>query len=150
MFRKRLCRLVTLLLRGTHHDQNRQLSCAHIDVRIVARSCTTETEDIPNGKDYPAISRFKGAVIEYCNETKWGTYKLPVDEKGKLNFEKGKIARGQSRQDSIHNAGREQSGVCSGQLQEGFQELPVCRPLGDRKCRAWLLGQTAHMAQQIL
>jgi len=37
------------------------------------------TTDIENGKDYPLISRFDNAVIEFYKETKWGSYKLPVN-----------------------------------------------------------------------
>ena len=59
---------------------------------------TQRTGDIENGKDYPAISRFRGAVIEFYKETKWGSYKLPVSEKGKIDWEKpmsleGKVTR---------------------------------------------------------
>lgn len=54
--------------------------------------------DIEGSKDYPTISRFKGSVIEFYKETKWGTYALPVNEKGKLdwkNYQKleGKVIR---------------------------------------------------------
>ncbi len=34
------------------------------------------TTDIENGKDYPLISRFDNAVIEFYKETKWGSYKI--------------------------------------------------------------------------
>ncbi|MCX6302369.1 MAG: hypothetical protein NTW82_09300, partial [Bacteroidia bacterium] len=44
--------------------------------------------DVENSKDYPLIGRFEGAVIEFYKETKWGTYKIPVDENGKINFDK--------------------------------------------------------------
>ncbi len=50
--------------------------------------------DIENSKDYPLIGRFEGAVIEFYKETKWGTYKIPVDENGKINFDKPKILEG--------------------------------------------------------
>ncbi len=36
------------------------------------------TSDVKDSKDYPLISRFEGAFIEYYKETKWDTYKLPV------------------------------------------------------------------------
>jgi hypothetical protein len=50
--------------------------------------------DIENSKDYPLIGRFEGAVIEFYKETKWGTYKMPVDDNGKINFDKPKILEG--------------------------------------------------------
>lgn len=43
------------------------------------------TTDIENGKDNPLISRFENAVIEFYKETKWGSYKLPVNEKGAID-----------------------------------------------------------------
>lgn len=57
-----------------------------------------KTTDVENSKDYPLLSRFEGAIIEFYKETKWGTYKLPVDDKGKINFNspmilKGKVTR---------------------------------------------------------
>lgn len=56
------------------------------------------TTDIENGKDYPLISRFDNAVIEFYKETKWGSYKLPVNEKGAIdwgnpNVLEGKVTR---------------------------------------------------------
>jgi hypothetical protein len=50
--------------------------------------------DIENSKDYPLIGRFDGAVMEFYKETKWGTYKMPVDDNGKINFDKPKILEG--------------------------------------------------------
>jgi OmpA-OmpF porin, OOP family len=50
--------------------------------------------DVENSKDHPLVSRFQGAVIEFYKETKWGTYKLPVDGKGKINFNAPKILEG--------------------------------------------------------
>jgi len=52
------------------------------------------TSDIENSKDYPLVSRFKGAVIEFYQETKWGTYKLPVSEKGLIDWDKPKSLEG--------------------------------------------------------
>jgi OmpA-OmpF porin, OOP family len=54
--------------------------------------------DIENSKDYPLISRFQGAVIEFYKETKWGDYKLPVNDKGKIDWKnpqtlEGKVIR---------------------------------------------------------
>lgn len=56
------------------------------------------TTDIPGSKDHPLISRFSGAVIEYYNETPWDVYKLPLDAKGKIDFDhpmllEGKVTR---------------------------------------------------------
>ena len=56
------------------------------------------TADIAGGKDYPLISRFAGAIIEFYQETKWGAYKLPVDDKGKIDWDRprsleGKVVR---------------------------------------------------------
>lgn len=44
------------------------------------------TTDVENSKDYPMVSRFQGAVIEFYKETKWGTYKLPLEDKGKITW----------------------------------------------------------------
>lgn len=52
------------------------------------------TTDVENSKDYPLISRFEGATIEYYKETKFGTYKIPLDANGKLNFDKPLILKG--------------------------------------------------------
>ncbi|MFA6316855.1 MAG: OmpA family protein [Elusimicrobiota bacterium] len=52
------------------------------------------TADIPNGQDHPAISRFKGSVLEYHNEAKWGQYKLPVGPKGDFDFDKPTVFEG--------------------------------------------------------
>jgi OmpA-OmpF porin, OOP family len=50
--------------------------------------------DIENSKDYPLVSRFQGAVIEFYKETKWGAYKLPVNDKGKIDWENPKTLEG--------------------------------------------------------
>ncbi len=50
--------------------------------------------DIEGAKDYPTISRFLGSVIEFYKETKWGSYKLPVTEKGKLDWNNPQILEG--------------------------------------------------------
>jgi OmpA-OmpF porin, OOP family len=57
-----------------------------------------KTTDIEGSQDYPTISRFEGAIIEFYKETKWGSYKLPVSEKGTLDWNKpmaldGKVTR---------------------------------------------------------
>lgn len=57
-----------------------------------------KTTDVEGSKDYPTISRFEGAIIEYYKETKWGTYKLPVSDKGTMSWKKpmsleGKVTR---------------------------------------------------------
>jgi len=52
------------------------------------------TEDIDGSKDYPTISRFEGAVIEFYKETKWGSYKLPVNDKGIVDWGNPKALEG--------------------------------------------------------
>lgn len=52
------------------------------------------TTDIEEGKDYPTISRFEGAVIEFYKETKWGSYKLPVSELGTIDWGNPKALEG--------------------------------------------------------
>ncbi|MCK5671857.1 MAG: OmpA family protein [Spirochaetales bacterium] len=44
------------------------------------------TSDIENSKDSPLLSRFEGSVIEFYKETKWGSYLLPVSEKGTISW----------------------------------------------------------------
>ncbi|MBN2415456.1 OmpA family protein [bacterium] len=56
------------------------------------------TADIEGAKDYPTISRFNGAVIEFYQETKWGTYRLPVSDQGTVDWDRpmsleGKVIR---------------------------------------------------------
>ncbi|HEB11511.1 MAG TPA: hypothetical protein ENI06_09915 [Spirochaetales bacterium] len=65
---------------------------------LVSNVFAQRTTDVENSKDYPLVSRFKGVIIEFYKEIKWGTYKLPVDDKGKINFNspmilKGKVTR---------------------------------------------------------
>ena len=52
------------------------------------------TTDIEGGKDYPTISRFEGAVIEFYKETKWGSYKLPVSDQGTIDWGNPKVLEG--------------------------------------------------------
>lgn len=52
------------------------------------------TSDIENSKDYPLISRFDGSFIEFYKETKWGAYKLPVNDKGVLDWDNPKVLEG--------------------------------------------------------
>jgi len=52
------------------------------------------TTDIENSKDYPLISRFEGSFIEFYKETKWGSYKLPVNDKGILDWDNPKVLEG--------------------------------------------------------
>jgi len=52
------------------------------------------TSDIENSKDYPLISRFEGSFIEFYKETKWGAYKLPVNDKGALDWDNPKTLEG--------------------------------------------------------
>jgi outer membrane protein OmpA-like peptidoglycan-associated protein len=54
--------------------------------------------DAKGAQDHPAISRVKGSVIEFHKVTTFGTYKLPLNDKGKLDFGKpqeltGKVTR---------------------------------------------------------
>lgn len=44
------------------------------------------TSDIENSMDYPHLSRFDSSIIEYYKETKWGSYLLPVSDKGKIDW----------------------------------------------------------------
>lgn len=57
-------------------------------------SYAQRTSDVENSKDHPLISRFDGAIIEFYKETKFGTYKIPLDENGKLNYNKPMILKG--------------------------------------------------------
>jgi OOP family OmpA-OmpF porin len=52
------------------------------------------TSDIEGGKDHPLVSRFQGSFIEFYKETKWGSYKLPVNAKGELDWAKPQILEG--------------------------------------------------------
>jgi hypothetical protein len=36
------------------------------------------TTDIEGSKDYPLVTRYKGAIIEYYKEFKWDSYKIPI------------------------------------------------------------------------
>jgi OmpA-OmpF porin, OOP family len=59
------------------------------------------TTDIEGSKDYPLVTRFKGAIIEYYKESKWDSYKIPickVEQFSDIHFPKtvdveGKIIR---------------------------------------------------------
>ncbi|MGB4654632.1 MAG: OmpA family protein [Bacteroidales bacterium] len=67
------------------------------------------TTDIENGKDHPLVSRFDGAIIEFYKETKWGTYKLPLNDKNAIDWEnpmslEGKVTRIQYSTSSENNA----------------------------------------------
>jgi OmpA-OmpF porin, OOP family len=44
------------------------------------------TSDIENSMDYPHLSRFDSSIIGYYKETKWGSYLLPISEKGKIDW----------------------------------------------------------------
>ena len=37
-------------------------------------------------KDHPLVSRFEGAEMKFYKETKWGSYKLPVSDKGTISW----------------------------------------------------------------
>jgi OmpA-OmpF porin, OOP family len=45
-------------------------------------------------KDYPLVSRFEGSEMKYYKETKWGAYKLPVNDKGALDWDNPKVLEG--------------------------------------------------------
>ncbi len=67
-----------------------------------------QPSDVEGSKDHPMVSRFEGAAIAFYKETKFGTYKLPVDDKGKINFNspmilKGKVTRIQYSVSSDNN-----------------------------------------------
>ncbi len=69
-----------------------------IAITISLSAFSQRTTDIEGSKDYPTISRFEGAIIEFYKETKWGSYKLPVSEKGTIDWNKpmsleGKVTR---------------------------------------------------------
>ena len=54
--------------------------------------------DVAGSMDHPVISRVAGSSIEFYEETIWGAYKLPLNDKGALNFKdpkhlEGKITR---------------------------------------------------------
>jgi len=61
-----------------------------ISVSILAQ----RNADIENSKDHPLLSRFSSSVIEFYYETKWGAYKLPVSDKGKVDFDKPMVLEG--------------------------------------------------------
>ncbi len=52
------------------------------------------TSDIEGSQDYPTISRFSGSVIEFYKETKWGTYKLPLNDKNAIDWQNPLILEG--------------------------------------------------------
>ncbi|MCX6250690.1 MAG: OmpA family protein [Bacteroidetes bacterium] len=65
-----------------------------VAIMVSASLFAQRKTDVENSKDYPLVSRFEGAVIEYYKETKWGTYKVPVDDKGKITFSAPRILEG--------------------------------------------------------
>ena len=74
----------------------KKLSLIFIIVIIIVSSSiyAQRTTDVENSKDYPTISRFEGAVIEFYKETKWGSYKLPVSEQETVDWNKPKALEG--------------------------------------------------------
>lgn len=69
-----------------------------LGVTVASSLLAQRKTDVENSKDYSTISRFSGAVIEFYKETKWGTYKLPLNENGKIDWDKpltleGKVTR---------------------------------------------------------
>ena len=70
------------------------LFVAMISVSLFAQ----RTTDIENSRDHPLVSRIDGSVIEFYYETISGSYKLPVNEKGVIDWEnpltlEGKVTR---------------------------------------------------------
>ena len=53
---------------------------------ICSSAFAQRSTDIEGAEDYPTISRFKGSVIEFHKVTKWGSYALPVSQKGELDW----------------------------------------------------------------
>jgi len=75
---------------------------------LAANAFAQRTTDIEGGKDYPLISRFEGSIIEFYKTTKWGTYKLPVNEDGKFSWKsplklEGKVTRIQYSTETDNN-----------------------------------------------
>jgi len=70
-----------------------------IEILFISTSLYAQrTTDIENSKDYTLISRFEGSIIEFYKETKWGAYKLPINDKGAIDFKnpqtlEGKVIR---------------------------------------------------------
>ncbi|MEA3477440.1 MAG: OmpA family protein [Bacteroidota bacterium] len=84
------------------------------------------TSDIEGSKDYPKISRFQGAVIEFYKEIKWGSYKLPVSDKGTIDWEKpmaldGKVTRIQYTVSKDNNSEFVLHNYKSGFTQSGYE-----------------------------
>ena len=78
----------------------RKLNFLFIIGALIISSSTfaQRTTDIDGSKDYPTISRFEEAIIEFYKETKWGSYKLPVSDKGTIDWSNpmalaGKVTR---------------------------------------------------------
>ncbi len=65
-----------------------------VTILVVSQSYAQRTTDIDNSQDHPLISRFEGSVIEFYKETKFGTYKIPLDQSGNLNYNKPIVLKG--------------------------------------------------------
>lgn len=72
---------------------------------IVSGISAQSTTDVKGSRDYPLVSRFQGAIIQYYKEFKWDDYQVPLskmvknDDRGRF-FEKqinveGKVTRWQ-------------------------------------------------------
>ncbi|TFG82568.1 MAG: OmpA family protein [Spirochaetales bacterium] len=57
-------------------------------VIILSPLYAQRASDVENSKDYPLLSRFKGSVIEFYKDTKWGKYLLPVSAEGAIDWAK--------------------------------------------------------------
>lgn len=70
------------------------LILATVALMISTNLFAQRTTDIEGGKDYSTISRFEGSVIEFYKVTKWGSYKLPLSDKGAIDWKEPKIIEG--------------------------------------------------------
>ncbi len=87
------------------------------------------TSDIDGSKDYPAISRFEGSVIEFYKVTKSDKYKIPLNfEKGNLDFVnpvtvEGKVIRIQYSVSPDNNTSYVVKSIKSSLIKEGFKVI---------------------------
>ncbi len=105
--------------------KKRILLIAFIYAIVIIPASAQRTSDIEGGQDYPTISRFEGSIIEFYQETKWGSYKLPVNEKGELDWEnpmllEGKVTRIQYSVSADNNCEFVMHNYTSGFQQSGY------------------------------
>lgn len=107
----------------------RKLNLLFIGAMLISSPAFAQkTEDIKGSLDYPTISRFEGAIIEYYKETKWGSYKLPVSEKGIIDWNKpkaleGKVTRIQYTVSNDNNSEFVLHNYKSGFMKSGYEVL---------------------------